>query len=185
MRGERLQTRRERYSSIPSRAATPGRRRRAAALERPGAGLAVARLPCRALSQGGWRDRPAERAPRSGADPSNLFGAIPAKGGMQTKTAPEVTSAEAPADGSAVTLRGVTRRFGAVTALEGLDLHVGPGEVVAVVGPSGSGKSTLLELVCGLQGPDAGTVHSPPAALMPQRDLLLAWATALDNAGLA
>src|SRR5205085_3298496 len=45
--------------------------------------------------------------------------------------------------------------------------------------------TTLLELVCGLQSPDAGTVRSAPAALMPQRDLLLPWLSAIDNAGLA
>jgi NitT/TauT family transport system ATP-binding protein len=56
---------------------------------------------------------------------------------------------------------------------------------VAVVGPSGCGKSTLLELVCRLQLPDAGAVRSAPAALMPQRDGLLPWLSALDNAGLA
>jgi NitT/TauT family transport system ATP-binding protein len=79
---------------------------------------------------------------------------------------------------------GVTRRFGDLVALEALSLSVAPGEVVAVVGPSGCGKSTLLELVCGLAAPDAGTVAADPAALMPQRDLLLPWASALDNAAL-
>ena len=51
--------------------------------------------------------------------------------------------------------------------------------------PSGCGKSTLLELVCGLAAPDAGTRAAPPAALMPQRDALLPWLSALDNAALA
>ncbi len=66
-----------------------------------------------------------------------------------------------------------------------MSLHVAPREIVAVVGPSGCGKSTLLELICGLQRPDSGIVDSAPAALMPQRDLLLPWLSALDNAALA
>ena len=78
----------------------------------------------------------------------------------------------------------VTRR-GPVTALDGMSLRAGPGEIVAVVGPSGSGKTTLLELICGLQRPDRGLLEAGPAALMAQRDLLLPWLGALDNATLA
>ncbi len=90
----------------------------------------------------------------------------------------------------AVALRGVTRRFPRVrqaplTALAGVSLEIAAGEVVSVVGPSGAGKTTLLELVCGLQQPDLGELTAVPAALMPQRDLLLPWVDALDNAGLA
>jgi NitT/TauT family transport system ATP-binding protein len=84
-----------------------------------------------------------------------------------------------------VVMAGVRKAYGAVVALGGVDLRAAPGEVVAVVGPSGCGKSTLLELVCGLAHADAGTVSSPPAALMPQRDALLPWLSALDNAALA
>jgi ABC-type nitrate/sulfonate/bicarbonate transport system ATPase subunit len=82
-------------------------------------------------------------------------------------------------------LRGgrTTRR--AVQALAGVSLDAASGELLAVVGPSGCGKTTLLELICGLQAPDAGEVRSEPAALMPQRDLLLPWLSALDNAALA
>ncbi len=79
---------------------------------------------------------------------------------------------------------GVTRRFGDLAALQDVTLSAAPGEVVAVVGPSGCGKSTLLDLVCGLQTPDAGTVAGERAVLMPQRDGLLPWLGALDNAGL-
>ena len=76
-------------------------------------------------------------------------------------------------------------RRGAVAALSGLTLRVAANEIVAVVGPSGCGKSTLLELVCALQVPDAGRVEAGPAVYMPQRDLLLPWYGALDNAALA
>jgi ABC-type nitrate/sulfonate/bicarbonate transport system ATPase subunit len=72
-----------------------------------------------------------------------------------------------------------------VRALAGVSLHADHGELLAVVGPSGCGKTTLLELICGLQVPDAGTIECAPAALMPQRDLLLPWLSALDNAALA
>jgi ABC-type nitrate/sulfonate/bicarbonate transport system ATPase subunit len=84
-----------------------------------------------------------------------------------------------------VRLAGVGKAFGAVRALDGVSLHAAPREVVAVVGPSGCGKSTLLELVCGLAEPDDGTIEAAPAALMPQRDGLLPWLSALDNAALA
>jgi ABC-type nitrate/sulfonate/bicarbonate transport system ATPase subunit len=116
------------------------------------------------------------------------------------------TQAEAPereplsVEGTGVALSGVARRYRsrrrrAVVALEGLDLRVDPGEVVAVVGPSGCGKSTLLELAAGLQEPDEGRVEAMGAvdparrraacAYMPQRDLLLPWRDAIGNAALA
>ncbi len=90
-----------------------------------------------------------------------------------------------------IELKDVSRTFTArrgtpaITALHGLSISVSSGETVVVVGPSGCGKTTLLELVCGLQHPDSGSVNAEPAALMPQRDLLLPWLSALDNATLA
>jgi ABC-type nitrate/sulfonate/bicarbonate transport system ATPase subunit len=90
-----------------------------------------------------------------------------------------------PTTSGEVHLAGVSRSFGDVHALDGVDLDVAAHEIVAVVGPSGCGKTTLLELVCGLQSPDAGSVRADPAVLMPQRDGLLPWLTAIDNAALA
>jgi ABC-type nitrate/sulfonate/bicarbonate transport system ATPase subunit len=102
--------------------------------------------------------------------------------------------AEAPVQ-EPLSLENVTRRFGALTALAGIDLTLRRDEITAVVGPSGSGKSTLLELVAGLQEPDEGVVRVGAAvraaerrsacAYMPQRDLLLPWRDALGNAALA
>jgi NitT/TauT family transport system ATP-binding protein len=107
---------------------------------------------------------------------------MPAKG-VQTLDR-EVPTPEPRFTSGGVLVDDVTRAFGDVVALRGMSLRVAPGEVVAVVGPSGCGKSTLLELVCGLQRPGAGRVHSDPAVLMAQRDLLLPWSSALDNAAL-
>ena len=92
--------------------------------------------------------------------------------------------------GDAIRLRRVSRTYrdrrgAGVHALADVSLHARRGDMVAVVGPSGCGKTTLLELICGLQAADGGTLACAPAALMPQRDLLLPWLSALDNAALA
>ncbi len=70
-------------------------------------------------------------------------------------------------------LRGITKRFGAVQALEGVDFECDAGEVVALVGDNGAGKSTLVKAIAGTQPADSGTitfdgkpvrVHSPQDA---------------------
>ena len=55
-------------------------------------------------------------------------------------------------------LSSLTTRYGAVTALDGVSLRVGEGELVALVGPNGAGKTTLLNTVAGLLTPAAGTI---------------------------
>jgi NitT/TauT family transport system ATP-binding protein len=114
---------------------------------------------------------------------------MPAKGATtEMIEAPEKEPRELNREDS-VRVELVTRAFetkhGRVEALADMTLRAAPHEVVAVVGPSGCGKTTLLELICRLQKPDAGQVQAAPAALMPQRDLLLPWLSAIDNAGLA
>lgn len=57
-----------------------------------------------------------------------------------------------------VTMRGITKRFGGVTALENVDLDAYGGEVLAIVGDNGAGKSTLIKILTGVYQPTAGTV---------------------------
>lgn len=58
-----------------------------------------------------------------------------------------------------VRVRALEKRFGARLALAGIDLEVGAGEIVGLVGPNGSGKTTLLRILAGLLAPDAGAVE--------------------------
>jgi phospholipid/cholesterol/gamma-HCH transport system ATP-binding protein len=57
-----------------------------------------------------------------------------------------------------ISLRGVTKRFGTQTVLNGVDFEVQDGETVALLGPSGTGKSVLLKHIIGLIKPDAGSI---------------------------
>ena len=58
----------------------------------------------------------------------------------------------------AIALRGVTKSFGSVRALQGVDMEVGSDELVVVLGPTGAGKTTLLRTIVGLETPDAGSI---------------------------
>jgi NitT/TauT family transport system ATP-binding protein len=88
----------------------------------------------------------------------------------------------------AVTLRGVTKRFGqGPNILDDVSLDVAEGEFLCLLGASGCGKSTLLSLVAGLDRPTTGTVEVPGgrAALMFQEPALFPWLTASQNVELA
>ncbi|MFT8245659.1 ABC transporter ATP-binding protein [Roseomonas sp. BN140053] len=90
-------------------------------------------------------------------------------------------------------LRGVSRRFGGVVALDGLDLEVAAGEFLALLGGSGSGKSTLLRVVAGFEQPDSGQVlldgrdlagvppHARPLNMMFQSYALFPHLSVFDN----
>ena len=92
-----------------------------------------------------------------------------------------------------VSLRGVHKRFGEQSAVEGLDLDVADGEFVVLLGPTGAGKTTTLRLVAGLEKPDEGEVRiggrdvtdEPPAArdlaFVFQQYSLYPHLTAYDN----
>ena len=57
-----------------------------------------------------------------------------------------------------IEINNITKSFGALQVLKGIDLQIGKGEVVSIVGPSGAGKTTLLQIIGTLDKPDTGTV---------------------------
>jgi len=105
-----------------------------------------------------------------------------------------------PAATARLQTEGLTKTFPAragaddrVSALEGVEMTIDPGEFVSIVGPSGCGKSTLFNLLAGLDRPSGGRIllDGRPAdsllgdiGYMPQADLLMPWRTVLDNTAL-
>ena len=57
-----------------------------------------------------------------------------------------------------IDIKGITKSFGSLQVLGGIDLHIGKGEVVSIVGPSGAGKTTLLQIIGTLDKPDSGSI---------------------------
>ena len=65
---------------------------------------------------------------------------------------------EPPVSEPIVRIEGLTRRFGTVVAVDGIDLDVARGELFALLGGSGCGKTTLLRMLAGLETPDSGRI---------------------------
>lgn len=57
-----------------------------------------------------------------------------------------------------IDIKGITKSFGSLQVLKGIDLHIDKGEVVSIVGPSGAGKTTLLQIMGTLDKPDSGAI---------------------------
>src|SRR5579863_6345518 len=74
-------------------------------------------------------------------------------------SSPELLGQRVMNAGSVLEVRGVSVRFGGLTALDGVSLSVPPRHVMGVIGPNGAGKTTLLNVLCGFIRPDDGEVH--------------------------
>ncbi|GAA1851020.1 ABC transporter ATP-binding protein [Pseudonocardia ailaonensis] len=103
---------------------------------------------------------------------------------------PETTIGSTRRTEGLIRLAGVSKAFGDRLVMAGLDLTIGEGEFVCVVGPSGGGKSTLLNMISGLDEATTGVVSFRGRAVsglnnevgyITQRDLLLPWRTAANN----
>jgi ABC-2 type transport system ATP-binding protein len=106
-----------------------------------------------------------------------------------------MTGATAIRTGAAVALTGLHRAYGDVRAVDGVDLMISPGEVVALLGPNGAGKSTTIDMLLGLTTPDRGeisvfgrtareAVASASIGAMLQSGSLLDDATVAETVGL-
>ena len=77
---------------------------------------------------------------------------------MTTAQAPEGQPAPAGPGADVLRVEHISKRFGAVTALVDINLHLAQGEVLGLIGDNGAGKSTLLKILCGFQAPDSGRI---------------------------
>src|ERR1700691_6784645 len=77
---------------------------------------------------------------------------------MTTEPVPGVPEATADGSGDALRVEHISKRFGAVTALHDVNLQLGQGEVLGLLGDNGAGKSTLIKILCGFQPPSSGKI---------------------------
>ena len=74
-----------------------------------------------------------------------------------------------------VVCSGLTKRFGTLTALDHVDLHLSSGRIIGLLGPNGSGKTTLIKILTGLLRPTEGTVRIAGNPVGPESKALVSY----------
>ena len=101
---------------------------------------------------------------------------------------PATSTSISPSNAPLLRLAGIAKRYGAVEALRGVDLHVDAGEVLAICGDNGAGKSSLIRVASGAHDPDEGTIEIDGSAMRfgsPQGALEAGVATIYQDLALA
>jgi ribose transport system ATP-binding protein len=74
-----------------------------------------------------------------------------------------------------LSFHGMSKRFGGTLAVDGIDLDLYPGEILALLGENGAGKSTLIKMLAGVYAPDAGHIRRNGRAYDPRKDTSIAF----------
>lgn len=118
----------------------------------------------------------AENRHRANEDPGKLTGHHVHESSPEpsNSAAPAAGSSAAPSRAPTLRLRGLTKRFGALVANEGVSLDAWPGEVHCLLGENGAGKSTLISMLAGMQQPDSGRIEidGQPTSFASPREAL-------------
>src|SRR5690606_23233747 len=101
---------------------------------------------------------------------------LPTSGAEVTSGSAGIRTVDRPSTNAVLEVAGLVRRFGDLTAVDGVSFHIAPGETYGLLGPNGAGKTTTISMVAGLIKADAGTVtvagqQMTPSTTEPKRHL--------------
>src|SRR5690554_6661615 len=93
---------------------------------------------------------------------------LPTSGAEVTSGSAGIRTVDRPSTNAVLEVAGLVRRFGDLTAVDGVSFHIAPGETYGLLGPNGAGKTTTISMVAGLLAPDAGEVRVAGQRMRPR-----------------